>query len=290
MCCTTHVQEIPEQLQPDSGNRLQTEVQNSMASASDPLSFSASPTIERQGPVELACGSQWDKSLSEKLQRLGKRSHKDLVADRYGVKITVEKLKCLLGTEWLNSEVITFWLEWWGEQIGAGSEVNMPKSSKLRCYFASTYFFTKMTEDGYSYQATKRWTKKIDIFALDKMIIPMNSGNRHWYLAVIDFRLPRIEIYDSLYSTPSAVFETLFRWLEDEHLSRKGSKMDRAAWSCLPQTRAKIPRQQNCSDCGVFMCLFAAYSSLDRPFRFSQNQIAAVRRWMISIIYKVGQA
>ena len=71
--------------------------------------------------MELACGSQWDKSLSEKLQRLGKRSRKDLVADRYGVKITVEKLKCLLGTEWLNSEVITFWLEWWGEQIGAGA-------------------------------------------------------------------------------------------------------------------------------------------------------------------------
>lgn len=42
-------------------------------------------------------------------------------------------------------------------------------------WFANTYFYTKLREDGkYTYKNVKRWTKKIDIFECDKMIIPIN--------------------------------------------------------------------------------------------------------------------
>jgi hypothetical protein len=79
------------------------------------------------------------------------------VADKYGLDITVRKIKSLLDTEWLNSEVVTFWLEWWCEQIGAGSEKRMPKSSsKPKCWVANTYFYSELTKDGvYCYNLSK---------------------------------------------------------------------------------------------------------------------------------------
>jgi sentrin-specific protease 1 len=40
----------------------------------------------------------------------------------------------------------------------------------------------------YSYLAVRRWTNNVDVFSLDKVIIPINSENQHWILAVIDLQ------------------------------------------------------------------------------------------------------
>ena len=41
-------------------------------------------------------------------------------------------------------------------------------------WFACTYFYTKLTENGMYNENIKRWFRKIDIFNFDKMIIPIN--------------------------------------------------------------------------------------------------------------------
>jgi sentrin-specific protease 1 len=43
----------------------------------------------------------------------------------------------------------------------------------------------------------KRWTKKIDIFALNKIFIPVNITNTHWGLVLIDIVLKTIIYFDS---------------------------------------------------------------------------------------------
>jgi sentrin-specific protease 1 len=43
---------------------------------------------------------------------------------------------------------------------------------------------------------------KMDIFALDKIIVPVHLGT-HWCLAVINMRKKRVEYYDSLGGTNS---------------------------------------------------------------------------------------
>ena len=50
-----------------------------------------------------------------------------LVAEEYGLNITLEKIQCLEDCEWLNSEAITFWRKWWCELIGAGTEEHTPQ-------------------------------------------------------------------------------------------------------------------------------------------------------------------
>ena len=51
-------------------------------------------------------------------------------------------------------------------------------------WFANTYFYTKLMEDGtYNYKNVRRWTKKINIFECDRMFIPINVsglGVRGW--------------------------------------------------------------------------------------------------------------
>ena len=96
--------------------------------------------IKQRGPVELAreCRVEAD---SEPLALLEQRlPSAGLVADRYGLNITLEKLRCLKEPAWLNREVITFWLEWWCERIGAGTEHRAPQStSGPKCWMANTF-------------------------------------------------------------------------------------------------------------------------------------------------------
>ena len=63
--------------------------------------------------------------------------------------------------------------------------------------FFNTYFFDHLTSDpvtgkfgggssqkGWNYEKVKKWTKNVDIFAKEFIIVPINE-NMHWYLAVI---------------------------------------------------------------------------------------------------------
>lgn len=43
-----------------------------------------------------------------------------------------------------------------------------------------------------------RWTKKVDVFSQDLLIIPINHHNLHWCLATVDMRTHIISYYDSM--------------------------------------------------------------------------------------------
>ena len=60
-------------------------------------------------------------------------------------------------------------------------------------YATNTFFYPKMMEQGHS--ALKRWTRRVDIFSKDIMLIPVHLG-MHWCLAVVDFRKPGVYYYD----------------------------------------------------------------------------------------------
>lgn len=67
-----------------------------------------------------------------------------------------------------------------------------------KCYFFSTFFYQKLTQRGqYCYANVRRWTRKVDLLSMDKIIIPLHLGV-HWTLAVINIRDKRFEYYDSM--------------------------------------------------------------------------------------------
>lgn len=57
----------------------------------------------------------------------------------------------------------------------------------------NTFFYPKLRSSGYS--AVRRWTKKMDIFAKDLLLVPVHLG-MHWCLSV---RLNGCNFKDKIY-------------------------------------------------------------------------------------------
>jgi len=53
-----------------------------------------------------------------------------------------------------------------------------------RVYSFSTFFYPKLMSGGHS--SVKRWTKQVDLFSYDFLLIPVHLGV-HWCLAVSMF-------------------------------------------------------------------------------------------------------
>ena len=50
---------------------------------------------------------------------------------------------------------------------------------KKTIHFFNTFFTTKLSEGGYSYKNVRRWARAFDIFALDKVIMPVHGKKLH---------------------------------------------------------------------------------------------------------------
>merc|ERR1719186_924235 len=116
-----------------------------------------------------------------------KRSRGEVLVYSHNIQITHKDIDTLHGLNWLNDQIINFYLQ----MIVSRSN----QEGFLKVYAPSPFFYPKMMSQGHS--ALKRWTRKIDIFAKDLMIIPVHLG-MHWCLATVDFRKPGVYYYDSM--------------------------------------------------------------------------------------------
>ena len=55
------------------------------------------------------------------------------------------------------------------------------KNSGPKVHTFNTFFYPKLMKTGHA--SLKRWTKKVDLFAMDIVLIPIHLG-MHWCLAV----------------------------------------------------------------------------------------------------------
>lgn len=78
-----------------------------------------------------------------------------------------------------------------------------------KCHIFNTFFYPLLMDSGkYNYPRVRGWTRKVDIFAMDKVVVPVHMGN-HWCLAIINFKQKRIEYYDSLGSNNNNCLKVL---------------------------------------------------------------------------------
>jgi sentrin-specific protease 1 len=110
----------------------------------------------------------------------------------------------------------------------------------------------------YNYLNVKRWTKKIDIFSLDKIFVPINITNTHWTIAVVFMQSKEIKYYDSMHGNGSKYTSSLLKWIKDDAADKKGDKdYDISVWKTSNVPEA--PLQHNGYDCGVFTIVCADY-------------------------------
>lgn len=124
----------------------------------------------------------------------------------------------------------------------------------------------------------RRWTKKVDLFSYDLILIPVHLG-MHWCLAVIDIENKGVFYYDSMGGNNRDAVRALLSYLEQEHMDKKKQPFDTSGFQA--EIVKDIPQQMNGSDCGMFTCKFAEYLSRRAPISFTQEDMPYFRQRMI---------
>ncbi|XP_062296209.1 sentrin-specific protease 2 isoform X3 [Scomber scombrus] len=195
----------------------------------------------------------------------------------FKLRITQRDLGTLQEGGWLNDEVMNFYLSLVMERCSS-------QATGLRVYSFSTFFFPKLRGGGGGGQtgghaAVKRWTKAVDLFLYDLILVPLHLGV-HWAMAVIDFKSKTVKSYDSMGQRHDDICSLLLLYLKEEHKAKKGRELDSAKWT-VSSMWATIPQQRNGSDCGVFACKYADYIAKERPLTFKQCHMPLFRKLMI---------
>lgn len=134
-------------------------------------------------------------NLEESLQELAHAKPVDLgtpwrepllfpKAGKKKASVEFEDLERLREGEFLNDNLIGFYLRFLEEQLGE----THPEIAKT-VYFFNTFFFASLTntqrgKKGFNYEAVEKWTRSIDVFGFDYVVVPINES-AHWYLAII---------------------------------------------------------------------------------------------------------
>jgi sentrin-specific protease 1 len=144
--------------------------------------------------------------------------------------------------EWLNDEVVNyFYLMLGKKEADKGGE----SGGGGGCHFFTSFFVDKLMQGARGINEIKRWTKRVDVFSLEKIFFPVHVGINHWACAVIYMQERRIQFYDSLRGGGMEYLKQLWRFLKLEHFNRKGMPLpDQEAWKLEPCTR-DTPTQEN---------------------------------------------
>ncbi len=183
------------------------------------------------------------------------------LAEIRSIIIEPKDLRTLQDGKWLNDEVINFYFKLIEER------------SQGSVFTLNTFFFKKLAGSGYD--EVKRWTAKVNIFAYERILIPIHLPE-HWCLAELDMQEKKIFYYDSLGGMNETCLIILLSWLINEHRVRKlPTPLIFSEWQLITPNS---PRQGNGTDCGVFTCVTAEYRSRNAPLTFSQANMPYFRR------------
>ncbi|XP_052747047.1 sentrin-specific protease 1 isoform X2 [Bicyclus anynana] len=189
-----------------------------------------------------------------------------LLVEKFNLRIHRRDLQTLAGLNWLNDEVINFYMNLLMQR--SEERKDLPK-----VYATNTFFYPKLMQSGHA--GLKRWTRKVDIFAHNLMVVPVHLGV-HWCLSLIDFREKKISYLDSMGGRNQACLDALLMYLHDEHKDKKGQPFDASGW--VTENLKNIPQQMNGSDCGMFACTFAEFSARGADYSFTQAHMPYLRR------------
>ena len=178
-------------------------------------------------------------------------------------------------SSWLNDESINAYLSLLSRRF--------PQT-----LFLNTHFYSSLVRGGY--KRVKGWTRKHDrgVFAFDRVLVPVNIGNRHWTVASMTLKGQKeIVYYDSMGSSiKGKVGKVLIKYLEHEFIDKIVKRgVDQAEWTLdLIQTvsirAGKGPQQSDASSCGVYVCMTVKRLAQEKELDWRQRDADAFRKKM----------
>ncbi|XP_051031929.1 LOW QUALITY PROTEIN: sentrin-specific protease 2-like [Phodopus roborovskii] len=201
---------------------------------------------------------------------LGPGPQEEILSSAFKLQITRGDIQTLENGQWLNDEIINFYMNLLVER---NENQGYPT-----LHVFSTFFYPKLKHGGYS--SVKRWTRGMNLFEKEIVLVPIHR-KVHWSLIVIDLRKQSIVYLDSMGQTGQNICETIFQYLQNESKTRRNIELDPLEWKQCSVTSEEIPQQLNGSDCGMFTCKYADYISRDQPVTFSQQHMPIFRKRMV---------
>ncbi|XP_050637330.1 sentrin-specific protease 1-like [Macaca thibetana thibetana] len=224
--------------------------------------------IEKQKALALQLQNQ---EMEKEIKNVFRNGNKDeVLSEAFRLTITRKDIQTLNHLNWLNDEIINFYMNMLMER---SKEKGLPSVHAF-----NMFFFTKLKTAGY--QAVKRWTKKVDVFSVDILLVPIHLGV-HWCLAVVDFRKKNITYYDSMGGINNEACRILLQYLKQENIDKKKTEFDTNGWQLFSKKSQEIPQQMNGSDYGMFACKYANCITKDRPINFTQQHMPYFRKRMV---------
>ncbi|XP_075763173.1 sentrin-specific protease 3 [Pelodiscus sinensis] len=176
--------------------------------------------------------------------------------------LTMDDLQTLYGPNWLNDQVMNMY----------GDLVMDTVPEKV--HFFNSFFYDKLRTKGY--EGVKRWTKNVDIFNKELLLIPIHL-EVHWSLISVDVKQKSITYFDSQRTLNRRCPKHICRYLQAE-ADKKDRPDFRDGWK--GSFKMNVARQNNDSDCGAFVLQYCKFLALGRAFTFTQQDMPKLRRQM----------
>ncbi|KYO44796.1 sentrin-specific protease 3 [Alligator mississippiensis] len=176
--------------------------------------------------------------------------------------LTMDDLQTLYGPNWLNDQVMNMY----------GDLVMDTVPDKV--HFFNSFFYDKLRTKGY--EGVKRWTKNVDIFQKELLLVPIHL-EVHWSLVAVDVRGRCITYFDSQRTLNRRCPKHICRYLQAE-ADKKDRPDYRDGWR--GSFKMNVARQNNDSDCGAFVLQYCKFLALGLPFSFTQQDMPKLRRQM----------
>ncbi|GAA6230988.1 ubiquitin-like-specific protease ESD4 [Lates japonicus] len=176
--------------------------------------------------------------------------------------LTMDDLGTLYGQNWLNDQVMNMY----GDLV--------MDSVPERVHFFNSFFYDKLRTKGYD--GVKRWTKNVDIFQKDLLLIPIHL-EVHWSLVSVDIPRRAITYFDSQRTLNRRCPKHIFKYLQAEAI-KKDQQDFLTGWKGF--FKMNVGRQNNDSDCGAFVLQYCKCLALGQPFSFGQQDMPRLRRQM----------
>uniref|UniRef100_A0A3P8SN30 SUMO specific peptidase 3b n=1 Tax=Amphiprion percula TaxID=161767 RepID=A0A3P8SN30_AMPPE len=176
--------------------------------------------------------------------------------------LTMDDLGTLYGQNWLNDQVMNMY----GDLV--------MDSVPEKVHFFNSFFYDKLRTKGY--EGVKRWTKNVDIFQKDLLLIPIHL-EVHWSLVSVDIPRRAITYFDSQRTLNRRCPKHIFKYLQAEAI-KKDEQDFLTGWKGF--FKMNVGRQNNDSDCGAFVLQYCKCLALGQPFSFGQQDMPRLRRQM----------
>ncbi|EDX01495.1 ubiquitin-like-specific protease 2 [Drosophila yakuba] len=223
-----------------------------------------------------------------------------------GLSISMKDYMCLSSGTYLNDVIIDFYLCWLKNNI-------IPEGQRDRTHIFSIFFHKRLntvtlpnkvrqTAAQKRHKVVQRWTRNVNIFDKDFIIIPFND-QAHWILAIICYpslrgpvayndaessnrsddipiKQPVILIFDSypVYSRQRAI-DILRDYLTCEYQAKNPNAQAHIfTKDNMPAHRVEVPQQENLTDCGLYLLQYVE-QFFTTPIRDYRLPIRELRNW-----------